>query len=118
MGQAGWGQAWRYGSGGGGAGAGAGRACRGRGRALGVSGRRVCGCRACRLWGGGVCWSRGRGCRLGAGWVQAGCRWGHLRGAGPPTPALEETGLDVVVPEHVEQPHLAGLLVELAEAAL
>ena len=58
------------------------------------------------------------GCRLGAGWVQAGCRWGHLRGAGPPTPALEETGLDVVVPEHVEQPHLAGFLVELAEAAL
>ena len=66
------------------------------------------------------------GRRLGAGWVQAGCRLsaacrcrrGHLRGAGPPTPALEETGLDVVVPEHVEQPHLAGFLVELAEAAL
>ena len=92
----------------------------------------------------GVCWGRGRGCRPGAGWVQAGrrlgagwvqqarCRlgagrwqagagWvqaGHLRGASPPTPALEEALLDVVVAEHVEQPQLAGLLVELAEAAL
>ena len=54
------------------------------------------------------------GGRPGAGWVQA----GHLRGASPPTPALEEALLDVVVAEHVEQPQLAGLLVELAEAAL
>ena len=41
-----------------------------------------------------------------------------LRGAGPPTPALEEARLDIVVAEHVEQPQLARLLIELAEAAL
>ena len=77
------------------------------------------------LWAAGWCWGQGHrvqagcrqvqaGCRLGAGWVQA----GRLRGAGPPTPALQEACLDLLVAEHVEEPQLARLLVELAEAAL